>query len=284
MTICRSNIDTWQGDATTLADNAKAAILAVTDAATPPAEYSLTDSTKPGYILIGRATWNYKAWEADSSDGAHNPAYIQAGLTKAVQEAKSVGGSFAQLFASKSVVPGGTGFVTGKVVNGDATGAAGASLALWANGVDTGMKTTADAQGNFAFMVTPAAATTYKVVWARSGDSGTDLASASMKVAVAKMASKTTLAKSASTILLGKTVKLSGKVTPATTGNVKIQYRRTTSGTWKTAVNTFALNASSGYSKTYRPSAKGTWYFRTLYAGNTTVASSTSPTVKVTVK
>ena len=95
----------------------------------------------------------------------------------------------------------------------------------------------------------------------------TDLASASLKVDVVKQASKTTLASSAKTILLGKTVKLSGKVSPATTGNAKIQYRRTTSGTWKTAVNTFALNASSGYSKTYRPSAKGTWYFRTLYAG-----------------
>ena len=181
-------INTWQGDATTLADNAKAAILAVTDAATPPAEYSLTDSTKPGYILIGRATWNYKAWEADSSDGAHNPAYIQAGLKKAEQLAMSAGGSFKNLFASNSVVPEGTGFVCGRVVNGDGTGAAGASLTC----CPTGAATTADAAGNFAFMINPTGATTYSVTWIRLGDQDRP-DQQSLSVKVAKRASRTTL-------------------------------------------------------------------------------------------
>ena len=45
-------------------------------------------------MLVGRATWNYKAYENDASGSVHNPTYIMAGLKKAEQEALSVGGKF----------------------------------------------------------------------------------------------------------------------------------------------------------------------------------------------
>ena len=190
-----------------------------------------------------------------------------AGLKKAEQMAKSVGGSFSAVFGSNSVAMGGTGFITGKVMNGDGSGAAGASLVLYANGAATSATTKADAQGAFAFIITPDAATTYKVVWQRSGDTGSNLASANIGVSIAKMASKTTVAASAKTVTFHKSVKLTGTVTPAMAGKtVKIQYRRTTSGAWK-SLATVTLGAASQYSKTYTPTAKGAWYFRTAFAG-----------------
>ena len=207
-----------------------------------------------------------------------------AGLEKAEQMAKSVGGSFSAVFGSQSVAMGGTGFITGKVMNGDGSGAAGASLVLYANGSATSATTKADGQGAFAFIITPAAATTYKVVWQRSGNAGSSLASANIGVSIAKTASKTTLAASAKTVKFGKSVKLTGTVAPGMAGKtVKIQCRRTTGGAWK-SLATPTLGATSHYSKTYKPTAKGAWYFRTAFAGTTTVASSTSATLKVTVK
>jgi Cytochrome c552 len=275
-------IDEWQGDAA-----AQAALTAdAINAAYARASADMSNPSSPNYILVGRATWNYKSYKNDPSAGAHSPRYELRGLVKAEQMAKSVGGSFASLFWSNSVVPGGTGFVTGKVINGgiDKSGAAGASLALYKNGVATDMATIADAQGNFAFMITPAGSASYKVVWMRSGDAKSNLSSSSMTVAVAKMASKTTLATSATSILVNKSVKLSGKVTPAAVGqSVKIQYRRTTSASWR-ALSTVTLNATSHYAKTKKLTSKGTWYFRTLYSGTATVASSKSAAVKVIVK
>ena len=206
----QANIDTWQDDATAAATAAGAAIDAANARASAAA---LADPTSDAYILIGRATWNYKAFGSDASTGVHNPEYIVAGLEKAEQMAKSVGGSFSAVFGSKSVAMGGTGFITGKVMNGDGSGAAGASLVLYANGSATSATTKADGQGAFAFIITPGAATTYKVVWQRSGDAGSNLASANIGVSIAKTASKTTLAASAKTVTFGKSVKLTGTVT-----------------------------------------------------------------------
>jgi len=277
----QANIDAWQADTTAAASAAAAAITAAQTRA--PAEYSLTDPTKPGYVLVGKATWNYKAVGSDLSGGVHNPEYMHAGLMKAEQMAKSVGGSFAQLTGPASVVPGGMGFVSSRVHNGDGTGAAGASLALYANGVATGETTKADAKGDFAFMIAPAAATTYTVKWVRSSDPLTDLWSAGVKVNVAKMASKTTIKASASTITLNKSVKLTGKVSPAAAGaTVKLQYRKGTSGSWKSW--TLTLDASSAYSKKFTPGSKGSWYFKTSYAGTATVSSSNTGTIHVHVK
>src|SRR5664280_573208 len=167
----------WQNDAKTEAAKVAAAITAAQTAS----EFSMTDSSKPGYILVGRATWNYEVYQNDTSGSVHNPPYVMAGLVKAEQLAKSVGGRFAFFGGSASIVPGGMGFVSGKVVNGDGSGAAGASIKL-----STGVTTTADSLGGFTFIVTQGAATNYTATWQRSSVASTDLTSATISVALVR--------------------------------------------------------------------------------------------------
>ena len=120
------SIDGWQEDATAQA----AKVVTAITAAKTRSEFSATATTNPGYELVGRATWNYKAFENDASESVHNPTYIMAGLVKAEQMAKSVGGRFSYTSASTSVRKGRTGHVVGRVVNGDGSSAAGASVTL----------------------------------------------------------------------------------------------------------------------------------------------------------
>ena len=271
----QTTIDTWQEDTAALADEAAAAITAAQ--ASGASEYSLTDATAPGYKLVGRATWNYKAYVNDLSGGVHNPEYIQEGLAEAVMMAKSVGGSFAVVQAPASLVPGKSGLVSGKVVNGDGSAAAGATLRLGGN------TTTADAKGGFTFLVTPSGTTTYRVVWVRSGDSATDLTSASVKIAAAKIASSATAKASATSIRYGARVKLSGKVRPAAAGRTVKLMARKGSGSWRT-IKTVKLNSSSNYAYRYKPTARATWSFKARYAGTSSVRGSTSRVVKVRVR
>jgi hypothetical protein len=229
-------------------------------------------------VLVGRATWNYKVWENDASNGVHNPMYVLDGLKKAEQLANSVGGRFAFFGGSASILPGGTGFVSGKVVNGDGSGAANAMIKL-----STGTTTTADAQGAFTFIVTQSAATSYTATWQRSSVASTDLTSAQISVAQAKFSSKTTIKAGNTSIKLHKSVKISGKVTSEgkISGSVTIQYRKGTSGAWKSANK---INTTGSYAKTFTPGSKGSWYYKASYSGTSTVASSSTGTVKVTVK
>jgi hypothetical protein len=274
----------WQHHSETAATAAYAAI----NAAKTRAEFVLADANSPGYILVGRATWNYKAWENDLSGGVHNPEYTVEALEKAEMMAKSVGGSIV-LDAPASVLPGVSTFVSGKVMNGDGTPAAGAALKLWANGAAYGggspsvSTVTAAANGTFAFMVEQTAASDYQVQWLRSGDGRTYLTSATVNVAMAKYTSTTTIKKSASPIKLGKSVTISGTVTAAkpATGTVKLQYKKG-SGSWKSW--TLTLDASSNYKKKFTPGSKGTWYFKATYNGTTEIATSKSAQISVKVK
>lgn len=238
----------------------------------------MTDASNPGYVLVGRATWNYKVYENDSSGSFHNPHYVVAGLKKAEQLADSVGGKFAAFGGSASILPGGTGFVSGRVVNGDGSGAAGASMKL-----STGATTMSDANGGFTFIVTGGeTAASYSATWQRSSQAGTDVKSATINVAVAKFGSKTTIKASASSIKLGKSVKISGKVTSdgKVSGKVKIKYRKG-EGSWKST----SVSLSKGaYNKSFKPGSKGTWSYKAEWAGTSTVASSHSGTIKVKVK
>jgi hypothetical protein len=272
------NIDKWQADAKAAADTAAAAITA---AQTRP-EFSMTDPSNPGYILVGKATWNYKAWENDASGSVHNPKYVLAGLVKAQQMADSVGGSL-KITAPLSVVPGGFGFVSGKAVDGDGSGAAAAEVKLLAGGTATGDTTVADAKGNFTFMVTPAGPTTYSAVWMRSSDTQTQITSGSVTINIAKDSSKTIIT-GPSSIKMGKTVNITGGVIPADAGNtVRVECRKGSSGSWK-VIGTVTLDSASQYAKSYKPGSKASWYFRATYAGSTTVAGSTSATIVVKVK
>ncbi len=178
----QANIDQWQSAAT---DEAAAVATAITAAKTR-SEFSATVTTKPGYVLVGRATWNYKAWENDASDGVHNPTYIMAGLKKAEQMAKSVGGKYAYTSASAKVRKNRTGHVVGRVLNGDRSSAEGAIVKL-KRGSRVLATTTADAKGHFAFTFkVKRTYKNYKVQWVRSGSSLTNLNSKRMTVRVTR--------------------------------------------------------------------------------------------------
>ena len=269
----QASIDTWQTDTQAAADAAAAAITAVTDAATPPAEYSLTDSSKAGYLLIGKATWNYKAYVNDLSGGVHNPEYVIEGLVKAKEMADSVGGSFANLLATTSILPGSTGSVSGKVLKGDGTAAAGVSLKLFAGGVATGDTTEADAGGHFAFLKAPSVGTDYSVVWVRSSDPLTDLTSSTVTMAVARQPFKMTIALSKTRVAVNRTVKISGSVMTnvggIAAGSVAIERKPASGGAWK-PFKTLTLDAGGLYTVTAKMTKRGSWLFRAKTAEDTT--------------
>jgi hypothetical protein len=274
-TELQDTLDLWQGRATVASTSAYAEI----NAAKARPEFDGANSSSPGYILVGRATWNYKAWQNDASGGAHNPEYVVDGLQKAKQMAKSVGGSFFAVQGPVSVLPGGNALISGKVVNGDGSPAADATVQISSGGT-----VMTSANGGFAFLVNPAVATTYSVTWVRSsGDARANLTSPGVTVAMAKYASTTTIAKSASSVTTGKSVKISGKVTSsvAVTGKVKIYFRKGTSGSWKY----YSVTLSSGsYSKSITLSSKGTWYFKSEYLGTSTIATSKAAEISVNAK
>jgi hypothetical protein len=175
-TELQAGIDTWQTEAKAQAEKAAAAI----KSAQKRKEYSLTDKKKPGYVLVGKATWNYKVFENDASSGVHNPRYIVAGLVKAQALSKSVGGSFKTVASSPILKLGRTGFVSGKLVNGDRSSAVGAKVVLYKNGKATKQVAMTDAGGAFSFAV--AAKGKYSVVWQRASDKVTYLMSAIVSV------------------------------------------------------------------------------------------------------
>jgi len=179
-TELQANIDAWQSTAKAQAAKAAAAI----KSAQKRPEYSLTNAKKPGYTLVGKATWNYEVFQNDASSGVHNPQYLVAGLVKATELAKSVGGSFKTVTASAIVKRGGTAVVSGKVVNGDRSAGANATLALYKGGKATGMTAKADANGNFAFSMIAKSTASYTVVWKRASERKTYLMSAKVTVRV----------------------------------------------------------------------------------------------------
>lgn len=284
----QANIDSWQDAAADAAADASAAIVAAIARANT--EFSMTDSTKPGYILVGRATWNYKAFGSDGSGGAHNPLYAVKGLKAAKTMADSVGGSFNQLYSSSKITVGGLGSIVGHVRNGNGSNAVGARVALeHYNGttwVQEGSATT-DANGNVAFMLSPTIGNhSFRLRWDRCSVNSTDRYSAVRVIPVvgAQVPGKVTIVKSASTILLYRYVILSGSVIPATSagGVITIQAKWGT-GSWITW-NRLVLPPNSTYSKAIKPSRRGTWYFRTVYGGNAEVGPCISSIVSVTVR
>ena len=178
----QASIDTWQGNAKAEADAVAAAITA----AKTRKGFSATVTTNPGYVLVGRATWNYKAYENDASGSVHNPTYIMAGLHKAEQMAKSVGGRFMHAAAKTPVKKNSNAHVAGRIVNGDNSAATAAKVVLMRGSTVLGT-TLSDATGNFAFTFKVTKTyKNYKVKWVRSGSSLTDLKSANITITVKK--------------------------------------------------------------------------------------------------
>jgi hypothetical protein len=176
----QANIDEWQ----TSAEQQAAAVVTAINAAKTRAEFSATDSSKPGYVLVARATWNYKAYENDASGSVHNPRYIMAGLRKAQQEALSVGGYYTHAAAKSPVKKNHNAHVAGRIVNGDKSAAAGAKVVLMRG--STVLRTTlSDGTGNFAFTFKVSKTyKNYKVKWVRSGSTITNLKSAAITIKV----------------------------------------------------------------------------------------------------
>ena len=178
----QASIDQWQ---TAAGDEAATVAAAITAAKTRSA-FSATVTTNPGYVLVGRATWNYKAFENDASGSVHNPTYIMAGLKKAEQMAKSVGGRFMHAAAKTPVKKNSNAHVAGRIVNGDNSAATAAKVVLMRGSKVLGT-TLSDATGNFAFTFKVTKTyKNYKVKWVRSGSSLTDLKSANITITVKK--------------------------------------------------------------------------------------------------
>jgi hypothetical protein len=279
----QADIDTWQANATAAANEAAAAIVVATS--TP--EFSRTAGT-PGYILVGRAEWNYKAFGSDASNGVHNPPYVLAGLEAATKMAKSVGGSF--VTAAPGTVGSNAIFaVAGTLKDGDNTGAAGATVKLF-NGATKIGEGTSDENGNFSFMCAQTSATTYTVKWIRSSEAITYLTT---DVTVG-MTPPPPVIKAATDLMLScnKTsdrrrysYKLSGSIHPHIAGaSIRLYYRAPGKTTW-TLYKTLTASSTGtfAYTKTTtRTTALGTWYWRAKFAGNANYLAS-SATVGVRV-
>lgn len=270
----QANIDTWQSTAAGLAKDATAAISAAVSAG---------HGTAAGDVdLLKRATANVSLFVQDSSGGVHNPKYEQAGLTKAIQLAKSAGGTLS-IMAPKSVGYDQMFGVMGVALNGDGTAAAGVTVTLFANGTPAGTAVT-DANGNYGFSFAETATNAYTVKWARSSQAVSDL-TAGATVKIQKAYTSLSLTRSASSVKVGAKFTLKGVFAPdlfAPT-TITVQYKKPGSSTWAT-LRALTTTDTGAYSTTYSTKAKGTWQFRAIFAGSAGAYSSTSSTVKVLVK
>jgi hypothetical protein len=121
--------------------------------------------------LMGRAYYNIRAYLGEGSLGAHNPEYLVEGLEAATKMAKSVNGSFGFLAWGDAFA--GVDYITGNVLNGDGSPAAGAAIQFTVDSVPETVYT--DANGNFVFLFADDAATFDEPVWKRCSDPAADL-------------------------------------------------------------------------------------------------------------
>jgi hypothetical protein len=248
--------------------------------------------------LFDRAFNNYTLANGESSGGFHNPGYTQAGLNKAIQLADSVGGSFALVTGSSSVSLGNLAFVSGKVADGDATGANGATLQLLDGAVVVGT-TAADANGNFAFTISPTATKVYRVKWARCADPIADLYSGYVTVTVTGavappigVPSSITISTNRTSVTHGQTAYLSGLATPSPGiigKNMHADVRKPGRSYWSySSARTIYANPSGAAAWMYKylfkaGMATGTYYFKAVYDAGT-YDPSTSGIVSVTLR
>lgn len=282
----QASIDTWKADA--------AAVSAQLTTAITAAKLRSEFTTTGGTYLVAVGWTNQYFYTGEGSMGAHNPPYIQTGLKKGLQLAKSVGGSFATVSApSAPVAPSTLNAVAGKIVNGDGSGAAGGALSLLVGGSPVGT-TVSDASGNFAFSVAPAATTSYVVRWERSSNAATHLLSdaKTITVAVVKIPTTITVRTSRTSAFIGQVFVLSGLVTPSPDmigRNMHADVKKPNRAYWTySSARTIYSNAGVA-SWWYRYTlvsgmVRGTYQFKAVYDGDATYAPSQSPIVSVLVR
>jgi hypothetical protein len=140
----------------------------------------------------------------------------------------------------------------------------------------TSVATAAD--GSYALSYTPTATAEYQVRFA-----GTDRGYPSLSAKrVVTVVPKVTLAASASRVLRGGTVTLSGSVAPGRSGQV-VSIQRYVAGAWRTLAST-RLSSTGAYSYALHPSTRGTWTLRVLVPAGIDHALAVSPTRVLTVR
>jgi hypothetical protein len=268
----QANIDNWQ---TTASDLSNQVTTAINNAV------SRGDSTSAGDVdLLKRASANLSLFVQDTSGGVHNPPYEQAGLKRALSLANSAGGTLT-VAGPNSVPSNGLFALAGVASLGDGSAASGVTLSLWIGSTKIG-STTTDANGNYAFAWASTTGQTYTVLWERSSQSVSDL-TATKHVDVERVTTSLSLFRSASSVFAGRSFRLFGELTPDQVASVTIQYKKPGTSVWRTYFTTLT-GADGTYSFTSATRTKGTWQFRTLFAGTAGYTPSTSVTVKVLVK
>jgi hypothetical protein len=261
----QANLDDWQGTAADLAAEASSAIKA---ALVRLPKTNGVPSSAAEYNLLQRAAANVSIFDQDSSGGAHNPPYEQAGLTKAIQLAQSAGGSVS--ISAPSVVVSGRLFgIAGRVLNGDGSAAAGVTVTL-RNGASVLGTAVTDASGNYAFAYAQSSAATYSVVWERSSQSASDLtASATIGMDTlqgAKINTDLSLSINKQTQHKKHNFTLSGELSPDVAGAaISIDVRG--SGGW-THVADLTTSGDGSFSWTTHLNKTGTKTYRARFAGD----------------
>ena len=197
--------------------------------------------------------------------------------------ARAVGAGFTRFGATGLQRSMKMAMLYGTLAFGDGAPAAGEKVAIYAkpggtaNWVKLGTATVGD-DGDFGYYVGPAGTTSYKAVWSVKKD--VDVTSATATVT---LGSTTSANVSAGTISRGRSVTISGSVSPNHSGGrVTIQYKRGT-GAWRT-LSSRTLSSGSTYSYGWRPSARGTYYVKSVFAGDASHTGSTSSTRRVVVR
>jgi hypothetical protein len=259
----QANIDNWQSTAAGLAAETTGAINA---AVTAGHNVALGDID-----LLKRASANLSLYQQDSSGGAHNPTYEQAGLTKAIQLAKSAGGTLS-ILAPARVSPGAIFGIMGVALNGDGSAAAGVTVTLWNGVVKLGTAVT-DAAGNYAFAYAESTAKTFTVQWARSSQSvSTLMTNATVAVQAELIPTNLTLNISSHRVAAGTVFTLSGELSPDVAGaTIYVQHRFPGSSVW-TTFRTLTTSADGSFSTTTATRTKGTHQYRAYFPGNGTYA------------
>ena len=124
---------------------------------------------------------------------------------------------------------------------------------------------------------------TFTVKWQRDSQVVTTL-SATSSVHVELIPTILTLSRNHSAVNRGVHVLLSGELHPDVSGvTVQIQYKRPGSTVWRKLINR-TTNSDGRYSYSFSTRTRGTWQFRSYFAGNSTYIHDYSPTAKVVVR
>lgn len=252
-----ANLVTWQDTAAALANEVSTVIAA---------QVTAGHNVAAGDVdLLKRASANWSLFNQDSSGGAHNPPYEQAGLKKAIELAKSAGGTIS-VTAPAKVGSSALFGIQGMVTNGNGTPAVGVTVTLYKGATLLGT-IASDANGNYAFAYAQTVAGSYTVKWARSSQAVSDLtASASVGMIVPPVETDISLTINRASARRSITsYTLSGVLSGAPAGSpVVLSYKRPGETTWRSWV-TVTTDSAGAFSKTTRGYALGYYTYRAKF-------------------